>query len=110
MPQLTGGVGDSSCLPVSEAVAVLGCCIVSARTVQGMARVRLGQAPAWPLVPDRRGHKDSAVEGGRRPFPEETRSALDIEGKHVTIQGPDPEMSPAAAYAPSACAASAPSL
>lgn len=23
-----------------------------------------------------------------RPFPEETRSALDIEGKHVTIQGP----------------------
>src|SRR5262249_3203261 len=31
------------------------------------------------------------VKGGRRPFPKETRSALDIEGKHVTIQGPSPE-------------------
>jgi hypothetical protein len=30
------------------------------------------------------------VKGGQRPFPEETRSALDIEGKHVTIQGPSP--------------------
>jgi hypothetical protein len=29
-------------------------------------------------------------------------SALDIEEKHVTIQGPSPELSPAAAYAPSA--------
>jgi len=28
------------------------------------------------------------VKGGRRTFPKETRSALDIEGKHVTIQGP----------------------
>jgi len=33
-------------------------------------------------------------------FPKETRSALYIEGKYVTIQGPYPEMSPAAAYAP----------
>src|SRR5215813_13230606 len=30
------------------------------------------------------------VKGGQRPFPKETRSALDIEGKHVTIQGPSP--------------------
>ena len=30
--------------------------------------------------------------GGQRPFPEETRSALDIEGKHVTIQGPSPDL------------------
>src|SRR5262249_60535902 len=35
------------------------------------------------------------VKGGRRPFPEETRSALDIEGKHVTIQGPSPDLSQA---------------
>src|SRR5215472_10673389 len=35
------------------------------------------------------------VKGGRRPFPKETRSALDIEGKHVTIQGPSPDLSPA---------------
>jgi hypothetical protein len=31
------------------------------------------------------------VKAGRRPFPKETRSALDIEGKHVTIQGPSPD-------------------
>jgi hypothetical protein len=39
------------------------------------------------------------VKGGRRSFPEETRSALDIEGKHVTIQGPSPELSPATTIA-----------
>ncbi len=33
-------------------VAVLGCCIVTARTLQGMARARSGQAPAWPVVSD----------------------------------------------------------
>src|SRR5215470_42694 len=44
------------------------------------------------------------VKGGRRTFPKETRSALDIEGKHVTIQGPSPDLSPASALAPSACA------
>jgi hypothetical protein len=32
------------------------------------------------------------VKGGQRSFPEETRSALDIEGKHVTIQGPSPDL------------------
>jgi hypothetical protein len=26
------------------------------------------------------------------PFPEETRSALDIEGEHVTFQGPSPDL------------------
>ena len=35
------------------------------------------------------------VKGGRRPFPEETRSALDSEGKYVTIQGPSPDVSSA---------------
>ncbi len=34
------------------------------------------------------------VKGGRRQFPEKTRSALDIEGKHVTIQGPSPGSEP----------------
>jgi hypothetical protein len=48
--------------------------------------------------------------GGQRPFPKETRSALDIEWKHVTIQGPSPDMSPVATFAPSTCAASPPSL
>jgi hypothetical protein len=61
--------------------------LVTARTVKGMdpypgqARcLALGFRPEcfWRLD----------VKGGRRPFPEETRSALDVEGKHVTIQGP----------------------
>jgi hypothetical protein len=34
-----------------------------ARTMQGMARVRSGQATAWPLVPDRRGCRGSAAQG-----------------------------------------------
>ena len=43
-------------------VAVLGCCIVTARTSQGMARVRSGQAPAWPLSSDRSGRRGSRVK------------------------------------------------
>ena len=50
------------------------------RTLQGMARVWSGQAPAWPLVSGRRRHRGSAVNGGRSPFPEETRSAIDGGG------------------------------
>jgi hypothetical protein len=42
---------------------------VTACTVQGMARIRSGQAPAWPLVTDRRRRRGSAVKGGQRPFP-----------------------------------------
>ena len=34
-------------------------------------------------------------------FPEETRSAVDIEGKHVTMQGPSPDLCPASPFAPS---------
>jgi len=65
---------------------------VTARTVQGMAPFP-GQARClalgfWPECFWRLN-----VKGGRRPFPEETRSALDIEGKHFTIQGPSPEPS-----------------
>jgi hypothetical protein len=40
------------------------------------------------------------VKGGRRPFPEETRSALDIEGKHVTIQGAIPGPGPSHNFCP----------
>ena len=36
---------------------------VSARTLQGMARVRSGQAPAWPLVSGRRGCRGSSAQG-----------------------------------------------
>lgn len=89
--------------------ATAGICPVTARTVQGMAPYP-GQARClalgfWPEC-----FRGLNVKGGRRPFPEETRSALDIEGKHVTIQGPSPGPSPAVALAPSACATWLPSL
>ena len=75
---------------------------MTARTVQGMAPYP-GQARClalgfWPEC-----FRRLSVKGGRRSFPEETRSALDIEGKHVTIQGPSPDLSPAITFAPSAC-------
>jgi hypothetical protein len=64
---------------------------VTARIVQGMAPYA-GQARClalgfWPEC-----FRRLNVKGGRRSFPEETRSALDIEGKHVTIQGPSPDL------------------
>ena len=64
---------------------------MTARTVEGMAPYP-GQARClalgfWPEC-----FRRLDVKGGRRPFPEETRSALDIEGKHVTIQGPSPDL------------------
>ena len=79
------------------------------RTFQGMAPYP-GQARClalgfWPECFQRLN-----VKGGRRPFPKETRSALDIEGKHVTIQRPSPGLSPAAALAASARATWMPSL
>ena len=39
-----------------------GNCAVTARTVQGMARVRSGQAPAWPLSSDRSVRRGSRVK------------------------------------------------
>jgi hypothetical protein len=64
---------------------------VTARTVEGMAPYP-GQARClalgfWPEC-----FRRLNVKGGQRSFPEETRSALDIEGKHVTIQGPSPDL------------------
>jgi hypothetical protein len=84
-------------------------CPVTARTVQGMAPCP-GQARClalgfWPEC-----FRRLDVKGGRRLFPKETRSALDIEGKHVTIQGPSPDLSPATTLAPSVCATWLPSL
>src|SRR5262244_2906144 len=71
-----------------------------ARTLQGMApypgQARCLALGCWPEC-----FRRLDVKGGRRPFPEETRSALDIEGKHVTIQGPSPDLSPGSPFAPS---------
>src|SRR5208282_4162259 len=74
-----------------------------------MART-LARLAAWPLVSGQSASGGSMSRVAEGHFRKETRRALDIEGKHVTIQGPSPERSPAAAYAPSACTASAPSL
>ena len=64
---------------------------MTTRTLQGMAPYP-GQARClalgfWPEC-----FRRLNVKGGRRSFPKETRSALDIEGKHVTIQGPSPDL------------------
>ena len=64
---------------------------MTGRAVQGMAPYP-GQARClalgfWPEC-----FRRLNVKGGQRPFPEETQSALDIEGKHVTIQGPSPDL------------------
>ncbi len=84
-------------------VLAAGCCccchrccqlpvgLVTARTVEGMAPYP-GQARClalgfWPEC-----FRRLNVKGGQRPFPEETPSALDIEGKHVTIQGSFPDL------------------
>jgi hypothetical protein len=81
--------------------AAAGIC-VTAHAMQGMApypgHARCLALGFWPEC-----FRRLNVNGGRRSFPEETRSALDIEGKHVTIQGPSPNLSPAAALAPSVC-------
>jgi hypothetical protein len=67
---------------------------VIARTVEGMAPYP-GQASClalncWPEC-----FRRLTVNGGRRPFPKETRSAVDGEGKYATIQGPSLAASPA---------------
>jgi len=99
-------VADRWCLPLAAAVAVTVAVspgrdafarlppevrLVTARTVEGMAPCP-GQASClalgfWPEC-----FRRLNVKGGRRSFPEETRSAFDIEGKHVTIQGPSPDL------------------
>jgi hypothetical protein len=71
--------------------AASGICLVTGRTVQGMApypgQARCLAVGFWPEC-----FRRLNVKGGRRSFPEETRSALDIEGKHVTIQGSSPDL------------------
>jgi hypothetical protein len=65
---------------------------MAARTFQGMAPYP-GQARCLALGFWPESFRRLNVKGGRRSFPNETQSALDIEGKHGTIQGaiPGPE-------------------
>jgi hypothetical protein len=103
LSQLTEGVGDSSCLLLSGVVAVLGCCIVTARHLQGMARVRSGQAPAWPLSSDRSARRGLQDQAGDFAFtrhlllcslPYGLQSCLRPEGRARTLRRPSPDLSP----------------
>ena len=81
------------------------------RTLQGMARVRSGQAPAWPLVSDRSVRRGSRVKRDfactfTRHFPPvlvvlRSQSCLRLEGRARTLSGPSPDLSPARTLAPS---------
>ena len=83
------------------------------RTLQGMARVRSGQAAAWPLVSGRSVRRGSGVKRDfactftRRFSPvlvaRRSQSRLMLEGRTRTLSGPSPDMSPARTLAPSAC-------
>jgi len=84
---------------------------VTACTLQGMARVRSGQAPAWPLVSDRsvrrgsRVKRDFACAFTRRYSPVlvalRSQSRLRLEGRTRTLSGPSPDLSQAMTLAPS---------
>ena len=78
---------------------------VTARTLQGMARVRSGQAPAWPLSSDRSVRRGSGVKRDfactfTRHLPPalvvlRPQSRLMLEGRTRTLSGPSPDLSPA---------------
>jgi hypothetical protein len=77
---------------------------VTARALQGMARVRSGQAPAWPLVSDRSVRSGSRVKREfactlAGVFPPvlvalRSQSRLRLEGRTRTLSGPSPDLSP----------------
>jgi hypothetical protein len=82
---------------------------VTARTVQGIARVRSGQAPAWPLVSDRSVRRGSGVKRDfacalTRHFSPvlvvlRAQSRLRLEGWTRTLSGPSPDLSRAGVLA-----------
>ncbi len=77
-------------------------CLSSARTLQGMARVRSGRAPAWPLVSGRSGRRGSGVKRDfactfTRHFSpvlvaQRSQSRLMLEGRTRTLSGPSPDL------------------
>src|ERR1700722_426765 len=82
-----------------------------ARTLQGMARVRSGQAPAWPLVLTgvlavvprvKRDFAGCTLTGAFPPvlIALRAQSCLGLEGRARTLSGPspDPRLAPAARF------------
>jgi hypothetical protein len=75
---------------------------VTTRTLQGMVRVRSGQAPAWPMVSDRSARRGSRVKrdlactltGSFPPVLVALRpqSRLMLEGRTRTLSGPSPDL------------------
>ncbi len=72
---------------------------VTARTSQGMVRVRPGQAPAWPLVSDRSVRRElqgqaCTLTGTVSPVLVALRaqSRLGLEGRTRTLSGPSPDL------------------
>src|SRR5215471_9914083 len=74
---------------------------VSARTLQGVACARSGQALAWPLVSGRRGCSGSDAQGwvpkiiSAKRFRNDLRVPLTVEGHPRTLSGPSPDRSSA---------------
>src|SRR5215475_2733395 len=62
-----------------------------------MARVHSGQAPAWPLVSDRRGGRGSGAQGVGpedhfcEAISNDLRVPLTVEGHPRTLSGPSPD-------------------
>ena len=75
------------------------------RTLQGMARVRSGQAPAWPLSADRSARRGSWVKRDfactfTGHFPPvlvvlRAQSRLRLEGRTRILSGPSPDLTDA---------------
>ena len=86
--------------------------LTTARTVQGMARIRSGQAPAWPLSSDRSVRRGSRVKCDFCVYVHQalspvlvvlrSQSRLRLEGRTRTLSGPSPDLSPARTLGPSA--------
>jgi hypothetical protein len=81
------------------------------RSVQWMARVRSGQAPAWPLSSGRSVRRDTRGQATSRVRTPGTshlcssscgHSHARLEGRTRTLSGPSPDLRPAKTLAPSA--------
>ncbi len=92
--------------PVAEIIPcifrIMNTSAATARTLQGMVRVRSGQAPAWPLVSDRSVRSGSRVKRDfactlTGPFPPvlvvlRPQWRLGLEGRTRTLSGPSPDL------------------
>ena len=95
---LSGGSGSLLRLPPAP-----GICPVTARTLQGMAPYPWPGSLPGPWLLARVG-PEARCQGwtaGPSFSQKKTPSALDSEGAYVTIQGPSPDLSLAATFAPS---------